>query len=67
DTHGAQVHDDVWKLYEEALKRFGSVPTLIEWDTDIPEYSVLLKELSKARQYWEQHNHHIKDRADYVA
>lgn len=67
DTHGAPVHDDVWKLYEEALKRFGSVPTLIEWDTDIPEYSVLLKELSKARQYWEQHNHHIKDRADYVA
>lgn len=53
DTHGAQVHDDVWVLYAAALKRFGSVPTLIEWDTNIPEYSVLLNELDKASAFWE--------------
>ena len=53
DTHGAQVHDDVWELYASALKRFGEVPTLIEWDTNIPEYSVLLAELDKARTFWQ--------------
>ncbi len=53
DTHGAQVHDDVWALYASALKRFGEVPTLIEWDTNIPEYSVLLAELDKAKTFWQ--------------
>lgn len=53
DTHGAHVHKDVWALYAAALKRFGSVPTLIEWDTNIPEYSVLLGEMDKAAVFWE--------------
>ncbi len=48
DTHGAAVHEEVWQLYQEALARFGPVPTLIEWDTDIPELSVLLAEREKA-------------------
>jgi len=41
DTHGAPVCDAVWAVYREALRRFGRVPTLIEWDTDIPELEVL--------------------------
>jgi uncharacterized protein (UPF0276 family) len=48
DDHGSPVTDPVWKLYQRALERFGSVPTLIEWDTDIPELSVLLGEASVA-------------------
>jgi len=36
DTHGTPVCDAVWNLYRAALRRFGDVPTLIEWDTDIP-------------------------------
>ena len=32
-----------------ALRRFGPVPTLIEWDTDIPELEVLIEEAAKAR------------------
>ena len=48
DTHGAPVSDEVWRLYEYALQRFGNVPTLIEWDTDIPELAVLLGEAEKA-------------------
>ena len=48
DTHGANVCDDVWQLYEQAIKRFGAQPTLIEWDTNIPTLSVLLDEKSKA-------------------
>jgi uncharacterized protein (UPF0276 family) len=50
DTHGAAVSAPVWDLYERALRRFGSVPTLIEWDTDIPALPVLLDEAAKARQ-----------------
>ena len=48
DTHGTTVCDEVWRLYQHAIQRFGNVPTLIEWDTDIPALSVLLGEAEKA-------------------
>lgn len=48
DHHGDRVADPVWRLYEAALERFGPVPTLIEWDTDIPPLEVLLEEAAKA-------------------
>ena len=48
DTHGTTVCDEVWRLYQCAIRRFGNVPTLIEWDTDIPALSVLLDEAEKA-------------------
>ena len=48
DTHGTAVCDAVWRLYEYAIARFGNVPTLIEWDTDIPPFNVLLDEAKKA-------------------
>ncbi len=51
DTHGARVSQPVWRLYEAALERFGAVPTLIEWDTDIPPLAVLLDEAAKARTF----------------
>jgi uncharacterized protein (UPF0276 family) len=48
DTHGSQVCEPVWRLYGYALQRFGHVPTLIEWDTDIPTLDVLTAEAAKA-------------------
>ena len=48
DHHGDRVAEPVWRLYEAALERFGPVPTLIEWDTDVPELTVLLEEAAKA-------------------
>jgi hypothetical protein len=48
DHHGAEVAQPVWALYAAALRRFGPVPTLIEWDTDIPALEVLLGEAAKA-------------------
>jgi uncharacterized protein (UPF0276 family) len=48
DTHGTPVCDAVWSLYRAALRRFGDVPTLIEWDTDIPALKVLMAEAAKA-------------------
>ena len=50
DSHGAKVHKPVWELYRQALNRFGHVPTLLEWDNDIPEFSVLESEMKKAAQ-----------------
>jgi len=49
DTHGYEVHPPVWKLYRAALERFGSIPTLIEWDTDVPDFQTLLSEAKKAQ------------------
>lgn len=49
DTHGAPVAPAVWTLYEHAVARFGCVPTLIEWDTDIPEFAVLAREAATAQ------------------
>jgi uncharacterized protein (UPF0276 family) len=48
DTHGTPVCDEVWALYSVALERFGPVPTLIEWDADIPTLDVLVAEARKA-------------------
>jgi uncharacterized protein len=48
DDHGSRVIKEVWALYEEALKRFGPVPTLIEWDNAVPPLDVLLKEAAHA-------------------
>lgn len=49
DDHGSRVCDAVWDLYRHAMARFGAVPTLIEWDTDVPALDVLLDEARRAR------------------
>ena len=49
DDHGAAVSEQCWQLYEYALQKFQGTPTLVEWDTAIPKWSVLLNEASKAR------------------
>ena len=54
DTHNARVCDAVWALYRDALAHVGPVPTLIEWDTDLPALSVLLDEAHKAETIQEQ-------------
>ena len=51
DDHGSRVAPAVWALYAEALERFGPVPTLIEWDTDVPSIEVLLDEAAQALTY----------------
>jgi uncharacterized protein (UPF0276 family) len=49
DTHSQPVRSDVWDLYRHAIKRFGTVHTLIEWDQDLPPLDVLVAEADKAR------------------
>jgi len=47
DDHGSIVSDVTWKLYQRFIARAGPKPTLIEWDTDIPTYDVLMAEVAK--------------------
>ena len=48
DDHGSRVAPEVWALYGQALVRFGPVPTLVEWDTNLPPLQVLLMEAAQA-------------------
>lgn len=50
DDHGSPVTAAVWELYRHAMRRFGAIATLIEWDTNIPPLADLLAEAQKARQ-----------------
>jgi len=49
DSHGVETADAVWDLYRYTLKQSGPVPTLIEWDNDLPEFEVLVTEAARAR------------------
>jgi uncharacterized protein (UPF0276 family) len=49
DTHDHPVPDPVWALYEQAIARFGAVPTMIERDDRIPPLEDLVDELDQAR------------------
>jgi uncharacterized protein len=48
DDHGSRVCDPVWNLYRRALLRFGPLPTLVEWDNDIPALGTLVAEAQRA-------------------
>ena len=48
DDHGSRVRDPVWQVYGHAVRCLGPVPTLIEWDTDVPALPVLLDEAARA-------------------
>lgn len=50
DSHDAPVGDAVWKLYETVIERSGPIPTLIEWDSKIPEWSLLRAEAAAAQR-----------------
>ena len=51
DTHDGHVIDEVWELYKYVVHKAGRIPnTMIEWDDNIPEFTVLNAELDKARQ-----------------
>lgn len=49
DDHGSRVCAPVWQIYRHAQKRFGPVPALLEWDTDVPPLAVLLEEAALAK------------------
>ncbi|SNR56302.1 DUF692 domain-containing protein [Puniceibacterium sediminis] len=48
DSHGREVIDPVWELLDYTLARSGPRPTLVEWDTDVPDWPVLAAEARRA-------------------
>jgi uncharacterized protein (UPF0276 family) len=59
DDHGSKVTKEVWTLYRQAVARFGAVPTLIEWDNEVPPLDVLLDEAQHAERViaaWRESN-----------
>lgn len=54
DDHGSAVCEEVWQLYERLIMRVGAKPTLIEWDTNVPDWAVLAAEAAKAQALIDQ-------------
>lgn len=50
DSHDREVVDPVWELYAHVIARGGPRPTLIEWDSDLPEWPVLRAEAARASE-----------------
>jgi uncharacterized protein (UPF0276 family) len=48
DSHGREVAEPVWTLYEHVISCAGPRPSLIEWDNDVPEWHVLEAEAARA-------------------
>jgi uncharacterized protein (UPF0276 family) len=57
DSHDATVADAVWKLFDAVIGRCGPVPTLVEWDSDIPDWPVLKAEAAAAQAVLQRHAH----------
>ncbi|TVR06089.1 MAG: DUF692 domain-containing protein [Salinarimonadaceae bacterium] len=50
DAHGTPVADPVWSLYAHVISRAGALPSLIEWDNDVPDFATLAAEADRARR-----------------
>ncbi len=50
DSHDAPVDTAVWSLYESCLQLTGPLPTLVEWDSQLPDWSVLRQEAAQAQR-----------------
>ena len=55
DSHNMPVANAVWQLYEHVVRLSGCIPTLIEWDGDIPEWAVLKAEAAAAQSILDQY------------
>ena len=51
DAHNSKVSEPVWELYRQFIQHHAAVPTLIEWDNDLPPLATLLQEAEKARGF----------------
>jgi uncharacterized protein (UPF0276 family)/uncharacterized membrane protein len=58
DDHGSAVSDEVWQLYDGVIQKTGGLPTLIEWDRNIPALSTLLDERDRAERMLASRNGH---------
>jgi len=57
DTHDHPICDAVWALYERAVRRFGAVSAMVEWDDNIPEFAELARIADRARTTFDTTTH----------
>lgn len=57
DDHGSAVSEACWALYDRFLSSAGAVPTLIEWDTNLPDFAVLMADVNRAGRSLERASH----------
>ncbi|KZL20757.1 hypothetical protein PsAD2_01245 [Pseudovibrio axinellae] len=67
DAHDRKVADPVWALYARTIGRTGPLPTLIEWDADIPTWDVLAFEAEQADVTMQSHVQAEKRRGSYAS
>jgi uncharacterized protein (UPF0276 family) len=56
DTHDHPVRDEVWALFERAVRRFGAVSAIVEWDDNIPEFAELANTANRARDIFNEYS-----------
>lgn len=57
DAHGTAIADPVWALYSEVINRLGPLPTLVEWDNDLPDFTTLYAEAQRAEKILKERSH----------
>jgi uncharacterized protein (UPF0276 family) len=67
DSHDRAIADPVWTLYQEVVSRIGSVPTLIEWDSQIPDWYMLQEQARIAHQVMTSNEMHEASPAQGVS
>ena len=60
DSHDREVCADVWALYDRVLGHTGPLPSLVEWDNDVPEWPVLADEVRKADRHLARAKDHAR-------
>jgi uncharacterized protein len=55
DSHDGPVADAVWKLFDTVISQCGPIPTLVEWDSNIPDWPVLKAEAAAAQAILDRH------------
>jgi uncharacterized protein (UPF0276 family) len=60
DNHDCPVADAVWKLFDVVISQCGPIPTLVEWDSDLPEWTRLKAEADAAQTIIDRHMRGLK-------
>lgn len=67
DDHGSAVTNRTWELFERFMARAGPKPVLIEWDSDVPEFAILMNEADKATRIMDAKTGFLGNDLDHVA
>lgn len=60
DSHGHRISEDVWMLFREFMHQRGQLPTVIEWDNDLPSFDILMAERAKAQRIMMECEHEFE-------